>query len=102
MNKIHYIINVPNWTLKAIFRDDFTGISEDRKKVLLEFMEITGLSLDTTRIWYESGGIESGCCDVRLLSITTPDEYEFSSIGVQYDSDKTMVELKDNNDEQSL
>jgi hypothetical protein len=102
MNNIHYIINVPNWTLKAIFRNDFDGISEDRKKVLLEFMERTELSLDTTRIWYESGSIESGCCDVQLLNITTPDEYEFSSIGVQKDSDKTMVELKDNNDEQSL
>ncbi len=102
MENVHYIVNVPNWTLKAIFRDDFDGISEDRKKVLLEFMERSKLSLDTTRIWYESGSIESGCCDVQLLNITTPDEYEFSSIGVQYDSDKTMVVLKDNDNEQSL
>jgi len=94
MQNAETFFNVPDWSLKAIFRNDFDGLDDNKVKAIKSFLEKTGLSSDTTRIWYECGEIDEGLCDKELLVATLSNEFSFSCIGAMV----INVEIKDNNE----
>ncbi len=94
MQNAETFFNVPDWSLKAIFQNNFDGLSDQQVQAVKLFMDKTKLSSDTTRIWYECGEMESGLVHKELLQCTPADEMTFSCIGAMI----INVEIKDNNE----